>query len=151
MTTLYALLRESHERQRSYCRTLSSAQAGPDTLASAFAGLADELHAHAAAEERFLYAPMLMLDGGLRVGRHAMAEHHEAESLVEELRSLDPGSDDYRERARELASKVRHHLTEEEHGFFQLSGKLLTDRQKTELATAYAADYARLMAQGAST
>ena len=43
--------------------------------------------------------------------------------------------------ARKLADKVEHHLQEEEHRFFQMAGKLLTEKQKITLAARYQADY----------
>jgi non-homologous end joining protein Ku len=43
--------------------------------------------------------------------------------------------------AKKLAEKVEHHLKEEEHRFFQMAGKLLTDQQKTALARAYQDEY----------
>lgn len=39
--------------------------------------------------------------------------------------------------AKQLCEKVEHHLEDEEHTFFQLAGKVLSENQKTDLATAY--------------
>ena len=36
---------------------------------------------------------------------------------------------------------MEHHLQEEEHRFFQMAGKLLTEKQKTALAASYRDDY----------
>ncbi|HMQ26765.1 MAG TPA: FdhF/YdeP family oxidoreductase, partial [Acidimicrobiales bacterium] len=49
----------------------------PPGRRDAFLTLKLELAAHAAAEERFLYAPMLMDDRGIDSARHALAEHHD--------------------------------------------------------------------------
>lgn len=142
-TSLYDELRASHEVQRALCRSLTAARTG-ESRRDAFAALAVELAAHAAAEERFLYVPMLMDDAGLSTSRHALAEHHEAEEMVEALRALDPSDPAWVPAARELAQAVRHHLQEEERGFFQLSGRILTDRQKATLAGRYRRDYERM-------
>jgi hypothetical protein len=40
---------------------------------------------------------------------------------------------------------VRHHLKEEESKFFQTSGKILTDAQKTSAAVRYRRDHARML------
>lgn len=144
---LYEALRESHEIQRRLCRTLTSGRARPDTRLAAFRELAVELAAHAAAEERFLYVPMLMDDAGLAVSRHALAEHHELDELVEALRGVDPATDEFAERARQLSHEVTHHLREEERGFFQLSGRILSAAAKRDLAQRYVADYERLKAE----
>ena len=66
------------------------------------------------------------------------------EELVEELRGIDPSSDEWIETAKELTHEVRHHLKEEERAFFQISGKILTDRQKATLAGRYRRDYERM-------
>lgn len=140
---LYDELRASHEIQRSLCRTLTGSRT-PELRREAFRALDVELAAHAAAEERYLYVPMLMHDAGLTVSRHALSEHHEAEEMVEELRGLDPSGAAWRAKARELAHRVRHHLDEEERSFFQLSGRILSNTQKARLAGQYRRDYERL-------
>jgi hemerythrin-like domain-containing protein len=144
MRTLYDELRVSHDVQRQLCRSLTAGRSLPQNRKECLLALADELAAHAAAEERFLYAPLLMTDGGLAVSRHALSEHHELDELVEELLPIDPASDEFREKAKVLAHEVRHHLDEEEQGFFQLSGRLLSDSQKTSLRDLYVADYQRM-------
>ncbi|MES2858486.1 MAG: hemerythrin domain-containing protein, partial [Pseudomonadota bacterium] len=83
--TIYDALRESHELQRSLCRKLVRAKPGTQQRISIFKELHTELAAHAAAEERFLYAPVLMDDMGLNSSRHALHEHHEMDELVEDL------------------------------------------------------------------
>ena len=92
---------------------------------------AHELDAHATAEERHFYVPLLMDDAGLSVTRHALADHHKAEELVEELRGVDPTTDRFSELAKQLSAEVRDHLDEEEHGTFQLAGKLLSKSRQT--------------------
>lgn len=146
MPTIYDALRASHARQRELCRSMTNGRASPSRRRASFADLAIELDAHAAAEERFLYVPMMMLDAGLSVSRHALSEHHEIEELADEVRGLDPASDDFRTQTKELAHLVRHHLDEEEQGFFQLSGRLLSTAEKTQLRQRYLADYERLKA-----
>lgn len=143
--TIYDALRLSHERQRSLCLSLVRASArDPQKRMETFRALRTELAAHAAAEERYLYVPMLMLDAGLDSSRHALSEHHEMDELVEELQKLDAAGHAWGAKAKELSHKVRHHLKEEESKFFQVSGKLLSAAEKTALAAKYQADYDRL-------
>ena len=85
-----------------------------------------------------------MEEAGLSVSRHALSEHHEIEELMEELTTNDPTVQGWLIRAKVLCEKVHHHLEEEEKVFFQLSGKILSESQKTTLAKAYATDYERL-------
>ncbi|MES2499000.1 MAG: hemerythrin domain-containing protein [Pseudomonadota bacterium] len=141
---IYEALRTSHEEQRKLCAELLASEPNAQLRKQMFKSLKVELEAHAAAEERFLYCPMMMEDAGLSVSRHALAEHHEMEELMEELSTNDPTVQGWLTRAKALCDKVTHHLDEEEKAFFQLSGKLLSEKQKNSLAKDYLADYERL-------
>ena len=141
---LFAALRESHELQRSLLRRLLRSQPGTRTRLDLVTACRLELAAHEAAEERFLYVPILLDDMGLNSARHALHEHHEIDELVEELQHLDPRKDAWLDKARELSKKVHHHLREEESKFFQVSGKIIGAAQKLRLAKAYRRDYARM-------
>ncbi len=141
--TIFDELRESHEVQRSLARSMTHARASAENRRAAFLALAHELDAHATAEERHLYVPLLMDDAGLSVSRHALADHHEAEELVEQLRGVDPATDQFGELAKQLSAAVRDHLDEEEHGTFQLAGKLLSKSRLQQLAREYRNEYAK--------
>lgn len=143
--TIYDALRESHERQRSLCRRLLRAKPGTQARISLFKELHVELAAHAAAEERFLYAPALMHDAGLDSSRHALHEHHEIDELVEDLHKADAAGGQWLAVARKLSEKVHHHLREEESKFFQVTGKLLSATAKQQAARRYRKDYARML------
>lgn len=144
MSDLYDALRESHAEQRSLLRRLLRSRSGTRDRLDLFTALRIELAAHAAAEERFLYVPMLLEDAGLDVSRHALHEHHEIDELVEACQHLDHAGDAWLAKVRELSHEVHHHLREEEKKFFQLSGKLLSAAQKRRSAIAYRRDFARM-------
>jgi len=141
---LYDALRESHEIQRSLLRKLLRSKAGTRGRIDLFTQARIELQAHEAAEERYLYVPILMDDMGLLSSRHALHEHHQIDELIEEVQKLDPAGAAWIEKARELSHKVHHHLREEEKKFFQVSGKILSAAQKVKLAKQYRKDYARM-------
>ena len=138
LMNLFDALRTSHELQRSLCRRLTRVNtAGREPL---FLQLKVELEAHAAAEERFLYVPLLMTNTGLSASRHALAEHHDIEELCEDLSVPDKHTDDWLDTAKRLSHKVHHHLREEERKFFQLAGKLIGERAKLTLGRRYLKD-----------
>lgn len=141
--TIFEDLRSSHELQRSLARTMTHGRASAELRRAAFLALANELDAHATSEERHLYVPLLMLDAGLSVSRHALADHHKAEELVDQLRGVDAATEQFHQIARKLATEVRDHLDEEEHGTFQLAGKLLSPTRQKELGSGYRAEYAK--------
>ena len=145
--TIYDALRESHEIQRSLLRKLLRSKPGTQARISLFKDVRVELEAHEAAEERYLYAPMLMDDAGLDSARHALHEHHQVDELVADVQALKPDGDAWIEKARELSHEVHHHLREEEKKFFQMSGKILSEAQKKRLAGQYRRDYARMRKQ----
>jgi hypothetical protein len=136
--TLFDALRQSHELQRRLCRRLVRIK--PQDRDTVFLTLKVELEAHAAAEERFLYVPMLMTNPGLSASRHALAEHHTIEELCEDLSVPDKGTAAWLATAKRLSDKVHHHLREEERKFFQLAGKLISDADKLTLGRSYLKD-----------
>lgn len=141
---IYDALRESHEIQRALFRKLLRSKAGSQERVELFTQTRHELAAHEAAEERYLYVPMMMHDMGLEASRHALHEHHQVDELVEQLQELDPAGEAWIEQGKALSREVHHHLREEEKKFFQVSGKLLTDAQKATLAGQYRRDYRRM-------
>jgi len=143
--TIYDALRDSHEIQRSLCRKLVRAKPGTLQRISIFKELHTELAAHAAAEERFLYAPVLMDDLGLNLSRHALHEHHQMDELVEDLHKADAEGGQWLAVAHQLSEKVHHHLREEETKFFQVTGKVLSETAKVQAARRYRKDYARML------
>ncbi|HEY0973159.1 MAG TPA: hemerythrin domain-containing protein [Solimonas sp.] len=141
---IYNALRESHELQRSLCRKLLRSKPGTAERQQLFRELRIELAAHAAAEERFLYAPMMMDDMGLDSSRHALAEHHRIDECVEDLQKAEEENGSWMAKAKKLSHEVHHHLREEEKKFFQVSGKILSNTQKKRLASQYRRDYERM-------
>ncbi|WP_137918048.1 hemerythrin domain-containing protein [Hydrogenophaga sp. 2FB] len=144
MDNIYEALRESHATQRTLCRRLSRMKPDDPRAQETFQALRIELAAHAAAEERFLYAQILFDDMGLKSSRHALAEHHEIDECVEAIEEARNQPDAWPELVRKLSHEVHHHLREEEKKFFQLSGKILSDKQKVGLAARYRRDLNRM-------
>lgn len=145
MPTIFDALRESHEAQRSLCRKLMRSPPHSERRIEVFTALRIELAAHAAAEERYLYVPVLMHDAGLHVSRHAQHEHHEIDELVEKLQTTDHNGRGWTATVKKLSHEVHHHLREEETKFFQVSGRILNATQKERLTNQYRRDYARMV------
>lgn len=141
---IFEAIRESHEIQRALCRKLTAGRGDSAKRQAIFLQLKVELEAHAAAEERYLYVPILMDDAGLTSSRHALAEHHEIEELCEELAVPDKSTAAWLEKAKKLSEEVRHHLKEEETKFFKVAGRILADAQKETLGKRYEKDIVRM-------
>jgi hypothetical protein len=141
---LFDAIRESHDLQRDLCRKLTATRGDAATRQLLFLQLKVELVAHAAAEERFLYVPLLMTDGGLDVSRHALHEHHEIDELLDDLTTRDKLRPGWLVTAKKLSYEVRHHLKEEESKFFQVAGRLLPESRKQALGRRYAREIVRM-------
>jgi hemerythrin superfamily protein len=144
MDNIYEALRESHETQRTLCRRLLRTKPEDPRSKEIFKALRIELAAHAAAEERYLYAQILFDDMGLDSSRHALHEHHEIDECVEAMEEARDKPEAWPALAKKLSHEVHHHLREEERKFFQLSGKILNDKQKVSLAGQYRRDLDRM-------
>lgn len=138
---IFEALRESHQQQRELGEALLNTSGDSPERRDLFERYKNELFAHAVGEDRYFYIPLMMNDSGLNITRHALAEHHEMDELLEELTELEMSSPSWLVKAKKLVETVLHHLDEEEHGFFQQAGKILTDKEKTNLAKQYLAEY----------
>ncbi|CAI8782107.1 Hemerythrin domain-containing protein [Pseudomonas sp. IT-P74] len=138
---IFEALRESHERQRTYAKALIHTSGDSPERVEAYKRLKSELQAHATAEERHFYIPLMEFDNGVDLSRHGIAEHHEMDEMMEELDDTEMSSPAWLVAAKKLSEKVHHHLEEEEQKFFQMAGKLLDDKQKESLAGQYEKEY----------
>ncbi|MCU4336227.1 hemerythrin domain-containing protein [Acinetobacter dispersus] len=143
--TIFEVLRESHEKQRSFSEKLIKTSGDSPERRELFERLKNELFAHAVAEDRYLYIPLMMSDAGLNITRHALSEHHEMDELLEKLTETEFSHTGWLSLAKKLSHVVHHHLEEEEHRFFQQAGKILPVQQKKELAQQYHAEYVKYL------
>jgi hypothetical protein len=140
--TIFEALRLSHDTQRVLATRLLATQGDSPDRASLFRELKHELAAHAAAEERAFYRPLIEHDESMALARHGMAEHHEMDEMVEGLNHVDFSSSGWLAHFQKLRDKIFHHLDDEEHAFFQLAGKVLSESDKARLAREYEEEFA---------
>ena len=138
---IFEALRTSHETQRALADQLVRTQGDSKDRDLVFKELRAELSAHAAAEERFFYVPLIAHDMTQEPSRHGIAEHHEMDELVEKLEETDFSSPAWLATAKELHHKIYHHLKDEEQGVLQLAGKVLTEAEKISLAKDYEGEF----------
>ena len=138
---IFEALRESHEEQRVLAEQLIQTHGATEERQELFEKLKNELFAHAVAEDRYFYIPLMMTDSGLNITRHALSEHHKMDELLEQLSNTELNNPGWLALAKKLTEIVHHHLKEEEHGFFQQAGKILDEKQKVNLAKEYLKEY----------
>lgn len=127
---IFEALREIHEKQRDLSEKLIKTSGDSKERRALFELLKNELFAHAVGEDRYFYIPLMMTDSGLNITRHALAEHHKMDELLEQLTEMELSNPSWLAVAKKLFDTVHHHLQEEEHGFFQQAGKILSAEQK---------------------
>lgn len=137
---IFEALRADHETQRTLVDLLVKTHGDSDGRHELFEKLKSALSAHAAAEERHFYAPLMHSDTTQKKVRHSVAEHHELDELLEQLTDTDYSSPGWLPCAKQLRERVHHHLDEEEREVFQLAGKTIDAKQKETLAKAYQAE-----------
>ena len=139
---IFEALRLSHDTQRTLATQILQTEGASTERRNLFRDLKHELAAHAAAEERCFYTPLIAFDATMAQARHGMAEHHEMDGLVDDLNGIELSSPGWLAHFRKLRDKIFHHLDDEEHAIFQLAGKVLSEREKTALAKAYEEEFA---------
>ncbi|MFC5919234.1 hemerythrin domain-containing protein [Neisseria weixii] len=137
---IFKALIENHEVQRKLCGELSAAKQW-ETKKKKYEALRLELMAHAVAEERHLYLPLMQYDDGMEIARHAIAEHHEMDELIATLSDGRTGENRWLETAEELIETVEHHLKEEEDEIFADARKVLDKAQIDRLGPLYQTEY----------
>ena len=143
MSDIYEALRSDHDTQRRLSGLVIETHGDSDGREELFARLRRELEAHAAAEERYFYVPLMEHDATQEKARHSVAEHKELDDYVEELSATDMSSPAWLPLAKKLDDRLRHHLAEEEDEVFPAARHVLADAQATELAESYRGDMDR--------
>ena len=141
--TIFEALRADHETQRELIDMLTKTTGESDDRTSLYARLKSEMEAHAGAEERYFYIPLMEHDLTQDKARHSVSEHKELDDFLEQLDEYDMSGSQWLQTAQDLAHRLIHHLDEEEHEVFQLAGKALSDKEKADLADEYSADMQR--------
>ncbi len=134
---IFEAIRKDHEKQRLLMKILLETSGNSESRREYFAELKDQLTQHAAAEERYFYAPLMKSDRTLEKTRHSIAEHNEIDELIAKLDETDMSSPAWLHHMKALQELVLHHLEEEEREVFQQAGKVLSEKEKDALAEDY--------------
>ena len=130
-------LKKDHDQQRDLLAQIADAPAGSKEQKNLLEELKAQLEAHANAEERSFYAPLMQHDGTQDEARHSVHEHHEIEECLEKLEEASSGTTAWENQFQKLKKLVLHHLEEEEREVFPKAEKVLDDAQQKSLANEY--------------
>ena len=141
--TIFEAIRDDHDTQRTLIDLVVETEGASDGREELWAKLKVELEAHAAAEERYFYVPLMEHDVTQDAARHSVAEHKELDDFVEQLEGYDMAGPQWVQTARELRERLLHHLAEEESEVFPVAGRVIDDDAKGTLGSDYESDMAR--------
>ncbi|WP_278356590.1 hemerythrin domain-containing protein [Idiomarina abyssalis] len=135
--TIFEELRVDHDKQRKLLELLLETTGEAPEREQYYQQLKLQLEQHAAAEERYFYNPLIKDNDTIEMSRHGIAEHHEIDELIETLEQTEMSSPAWLQHFKNLKHKVLHHLEDEEQGFFQRAGKVLSESEKSGLGSDY--------------
>ncbi|MEJ6476214.1 hemerythrin domain-containing protein [Pseudoalteromonas piscicida] len=134
---IFTAIKQDHDHQRTLLSMLEDTSGDSLVRKKYYNELKDALAAHAIAEERYFYAPLMKSDMTIEDSRHGIAEHHEIDELIEALDNTQFSDPSWLVTLKKLKDKVEHHLADEERAFFQRAGKVLNNSEKSQLADEY--------------
>ncbi len=145
--TIFEAIRDDHETQRTLVELVLKTHGDSDGRRELWDRLKREIEAHAAAEERYFYVPLMEHDLTQDAARHSVAEHKELDDYVTQLEGYDMSGSQWLQTARDLCERLTHHLDEEETEVYPIAGRVLPEDAKTSLAVEYVDDMERRRAQ----
>lgn len=134
---IFEAIRADHDIQRDLLDKALATSGDTSKRKEIWKKLKVELKGHETAEERNFYKQLIDNDMMVEHTRHGIAEHHEIDELITKVDESDMDSSAWLAHMKSLNHQVRHHLEDEEKAFFQLAGKVFSEKQKSELATSY--------------
>jgi hemerythrin-like domain-containing protein len=96
-----------------------------------------EIKGHAAAEEQALWSTVLRKPEITEDGRHAVAEHHEMDELLNDLAATDMATGGWLTKFRTVKEEYLHHIKEEEGELFPNVEKHLNDADQKYMASVF--------------
>ena len=131
---IYQRLIEDHNTQRELAEKLMQTSGDSPERRALFERFKTELDAHALAEEQTFYSDLMQHPDGTEKARHSVAEHKDADDLLQELSDLEMSSGGWIHKFEKLKHEVIHHVDEEEKEVFPLARKLIASSRADELA-----------------
>lgn len=142
--TIFKALLQSHEVQKLLCAKIVQTKGDTNKRRQLHQQLMLELRAHAQAEERYFYMPLMHHDEGLEITRHVMFEHHQLEDKLNDIEQLDYSHSQWLVKMKQVVDMLLLHLEEEEQIFFPKAQSILSEAQKNDLAAQYWQEYHKI-------
>jgi iron-sulfur cluster repair protein YtfE (RIC family) len=124
------LLKADHDKVQALFQQYRDAETGPSQQKRQLAEqIFSELEVHSALEEEIFYpAVQAKAEADIQdLVADSVEDHHAVKELIAELRTLDPGDEEYEAKLEELRESVEEHVSEEEDEMFPEAEELLSD------------------------
>jgi len=130
---LFELIKAAHRKVETIFSEIEKTN-GSKKLDQYFNQLYKELNVHAQTEELTLYPAMRDHDDIKELVNEAEEEHTEVKVLLEQMKSLDVTSSEFKEKISTLKEAVKQHVQEEENEVFPKVRKSMSDEELKQLA-----------------
>jgi hemerythrin superfamily protein len=128
---ILSLIQADHHKLEQLFEQVATAQG--KELYDCFFQLYTELNLHARGEEIVFYPAMCEYKETEKYIEAAEAEHEDAETLLEQLKNLEPDSTDFQQTLEDLKAAVWHHVEEEESEIFDVVRQCMDEQQLIKL------------------
>lgn len=147
---VFELIKEAHRKVETLFTEIESTD-GSKKLDQYFNQLYKELNVHAQAEELTFYPTMRDHEDLKELVNEAEEEHTEVKVMLEQIKSLDATSSEFKAKISELKDAVQHHVQEEENEVFPKVRQSVNDEELKQLATEFQEAQRKLQEEMAST
>jgi hypothetical protein len=134
---IFGALIADHDRHRALLDQIEATTGASPKRKALFEELTLEIKGHAAAEEQALWSTVLRKPEITEDGRHAVAEHHEMDELLNDLAATDMATGAWLTKFRIVKEEYLHHIKEEEGELFPEVEKHLDDADLKYMANVF--------------
>jgi len=130
---VFELLKIDHD-QIATLFTEITGSSDPEAIKSSFMQLYKVVMMHTQAEEKAFYPVLLQLPDATQWVTHNLEGHQDAKNLLEDIRRLNPSSEEGKQTVLELQSLLDNHVREEEDYLFNAARTDMNEEQLKDLA-----------------
>ena len=116
-------------------------------LYECFNQLYEALNVHAEVEEQVFYPAIRNCQGTNELLDDAQKEHEEARQILEELGSLSPTKDEFKQKIATLKQVIQHHVQQEENEVFSKVRACMNEEERSQIGSKFATVKSKLQSE----
>ncbi len=129
---IFELIKADHRKVEEIFSQMENTKSSK-TLDQCFNQLYKELNVHAQAEELTFYPTIRNHEGTEKLLEEAEEEHTEVKVMLEQMKSMDSSSAEFKEKLSQLKDAVEHHVQEEENDVFSQVRRFMNEEELKQL------------------